>query len=66
MTVTALLMEHLPPLVTRRHLLRLGVSESDVDRIWREVPVLERPGGSRNTYATRAAVLAAWEEVRRT
>ena len=41
MTVTALLMEHLPPLVTRRHLLRLGVSESDVDRIWREVPVLD-------------------------
>jgi hypothetical protein len=63
-TVLDLLTEQLPDLVTRRRLLQLGVSESDVDRIWRLVlDGLHRPAGSRNTYAPKADVLAAWEKV---
>ena len=52
------------PLVDRRTLLRLGLTESSVDHIWRRVP-LARINGDTKLYARREDVIAAWEEVRR-
>ncbi|HWH13295.1 MAG TPA: hypothetical protein VNT51_01005 [Miltoncostaeaceae bacterium] len=54
----------LPPLVDRRRLLRLGLTESTVDHVWRRVPLV-RAAGDTKSYASREDVLAVLQEVRR-
>lgn len=60
--VQAIAQQITTPLVHRRQLKALGLTESTIDHVWRRVP-LARVDGDTKTYAPRDEVLAILREV---
>ncbi|MFN8111484.1 MAG: hypothetical protein U0Y82_16845 [Thermoleophilia bacterium] len=64
MSPEQVLRDSLPALVDRRSLLRLGLTENTVDRLWRTVQLVRVPTDSK-WYASRDEVLSVLQRLER-